>query len=82
VCSDVLDPQKLSKKEALVKLNGLLSKSHKAKKIRILIGKGGYGSGPPEIPTLSKKFLTEQKIDWSYARPADGGDAALDCSFE
>jgi hypothetical protein len=65
-----------------VKLKNLRSSYKKGTKIRILIGKGGYGSGPPEIPTLTKKFLTEQKIDWSYSRPADGGDAALDCVVE
>ena len=78
----VLDLQKLSKKEALVKLKGLLSKSHKAKKVRILVGRGGYSSGPPEIPTLVKKFLTNEGIAWSYAKPVDGGDGALDCILE
>lgn len=78
----VLDLQKLSIKQATQKLKNFRSTYKKGAKVRILIGKGSYGSCPPEIPTLTKKFLNEQKIDWSYASPADGGDGALDCSVE
>lgn len=78
----VLDVQKLSIKQANARLKNLKSDYKKITNLRILIGKGGYGSCPPEIPTLVKKFLNEKSISWSYARPIDGGDGALDCVVE
>ncbi|HXK37892.1 MAG TPA: hypothetical protein VJ579_02395 [Candidatus Paceibacterota bacterium] len=78
----VLDLQRLSMKQATAKLKNLRSSYKKGTKVRILIGKGGYGSAPPEIPTLTKKFLTNEGYAWSYAKPVDGGDGALDCIIE
>lgn len=82
VADAVLDLQKHSIKQATQKLKNLKSTYKKGTKLRILVGKGGYGSAPPEIPTLVKKFLNAEGYDWSYAKPVDGGDGAMECIIE
>jgi DNA-nicking Smr family endonuclease len=68
-------------KQATPKIKSLKSNYPTGTKLRIIVGKGAYSNSPPVIPTLTKKLLNEQDISWTYAKPQDGGDGALDCEI-
>ncbi len=71
-----------SQKQAIPKIKNLKIAYPIGTKLRIIVGKGAYSNSPPVIPTLTKKLLNEQEIDWNYAKTKDGGDGVIDLTIE